>query len=121
MSDFLARISQYSPKRLALLADELNTRVQRLEQALHEPIALVGIGCRLPGGVDSPQAYWQLLREGVDAITEVPRERFDVDAHYDPDPDCAGKMSTRWGGFVGPVDGFDASFFAVSVAVASRL
>ena len=114
MSDFLARISQYSPKRLALLADELNTRVQRLEQSLHEPIALVGIGCRLPGGVDSPQAYWQLLREGVDAITEVPRERFDVDAHYDPDPDRAGKMSTRWGGFVGPVDGFDASFFGIS-------
>jgi len=56
VSDFLARISQYSPKRLALLADELNTRVQRLEQSLHEPIALVGIGCRLPGGAGSPQS-----------------------------------------------------------------
>ena len=114
MSDFLARISHFSAKRLALLADELNDRVAQLEAARHEPIAIVGIGCRLPGGVDSAGAYWQLLQEGRDAITEVPPERWDVDAWYDPDPDAVGKMSTRFGGFVGAVDGFDAAFFGIS-------
>jgi acyl transferase domain-containing protein len=114
MSDFLGRISHFSAKRLALLADELNDRVQSLEEARHAPIAIVGIGCRFPGGADTPEKYWQLLRDGVDAITEVPRDRWDIDALYDPDPDAPGKMSTRWGGFVGPVDGFDAHFFGVS-------
>jgi acyl transferase domain-containing protein/protein-L-isoaspartate O-methyltransferase len=114
MSDFLARISNYSPKRLALLADELHARAERLERARREPIAIVGIGCRLPGDVDSPERYWQLLRDGVDAITEVPADRFDIDALFDADPDRPGKVSTRWGGFVGPVDGFDAPFFGIS-------
>jgi len=114
MSDFLARISHFSPKRLALLADELNDRVAQLEAAAHEPIAIVGIGCRLPGAVDSADAYWKLLQDGVDAISEVPADRWDIDAWYDPDPDVAGKMATRWGGFVGAVDGFDAAFFGIS-------
>ncbi|MGD9832287.1 MAG: type I polyketide synthase [Piscinibacter sp.] len=114
MSDFLSRISHFSPKRLALLADELNERVQRLEQARREPVAIVGIGCRFPGGADSPDAYWRLLRDGIDAISEVPAERFAIDSWYDPDPDRAGRLSTRWGGFIGPVDGFDAGFFGIS-------
>ncbi|MBL8348624.1 MAG: SDR family NAD(P)-dependent oxidoreductase [Rubrivivax sp.] len=114
MSDFLARVSHFSPKRLALLADELNDRVAQLEAAPHEPIAIVGIGCRLPGAVDSADAYWRLLQDGVDAISEVPADRWDIDAWYDPDPDVAGKMATRWGGFVGAVDGFDAAFFGIS-------
>jgi acyl transferase domain-containing protein/acyl carrier protein/protein-L-isoaspartate O-methyltransferase len=114
MSDFLARIGHFSAKRLSLLADELNDRVLQLEVARRAPVAIVGIGCRLPGGVDSPQAYWQLLRDGIDAISEVPPERWPVDAYYDPDPDAAGKICTRWGGFVGPVDGFDAGFFGIS-------
>jgi acyl transferase domain-containing protein len=114
MSDFLGRISHFSAKRLALLADELNDRVGSLEDARHEPIAIVGIGCRFPGGADTPEKYWQLLRDGVDAISEVPRDRWDIDSLFDPDPDAPGKMSTRWGGFLGPVDGFDAHFFGIS-------
>ncbi|MCP5327332.1 MAG: SDR family NAD(P)-dependent oxidoreductase [Sinobacteraceae bacterium] len=114
MSDFLGRISHFSAKRLALLADELNDRVQALEYAQHEPIAIVGIGCRFPGDADTPEKYWKLLRDGVDAVTEVPGDRWDIDALYDPDPEAPGKMSTRWGGFIGPVDGFDAHFFGIS-------
>jgi acyl transferase domain-containing protein len=114
MSDFLTRISQSSPKRVALLADELNERVKQLEHARHEPIAIVGIGCRMPGGADTPDKFWALVRDGVDAITEVPADRWDVDAFYDPDPDVPGKMATRWGGFLSRVDGFDPVFFGIS-------
>jgi acyl transferase domain-containing protein/acyl carrier protein len=79
-----------------------------------EPIAIIGMGCRFPGGADNPEAYWQLLKNGVDAISEVPRSRWDVDAYFDPDPDAPGKMYTRHGGFVGAVDRFDAQFFGIA-------
>ena len=58
------------------------------------------MGCRYPGGVNDPESFWRLLEEGRDAITEVPHERWDIDAWYDPDPTRAGKMMTRWGGFL---------------------
>ena len=86
MSDFLDRISRLSPKRLALLATELQSRLAQLERARDEPIAIVGIGCRFPGGADSPEAFWQLLRDGGDAISEVPADRWDVDALLRPRP-----------------------------------
>ena len=114
MQDFLERIRQYSPKRLALLAAELQSRVQRLEQARHEPIAIVGIGCRLPGGADTPDRFWKLVREGVDAISEVPADRWKIADYYDADPDKPGKMNTRFGGFISQVDSFDAHFFGIS-------
>ncbi len=113
MSDFLERIAKLSPKRLALLAADLQARVDDLERARTEPIAIIGMGCRFPGAND-PEAFWKLLDGGIDAITEVPRARWDVDAWYDPDPDAAGKMSTRFGGFLEHVDRFDAGFFRIA-------
>jgi acyl transferase domain-containing protein/acyl carrier protein len=113
MSDFLERISKLSPKRLALLAAELQAKLDALERTRTEPIAIIGMGCRFPGAAD-PAAFWALLDAGVDAITEVPRDRWDVDAWYDPDPDAAGKMSTRFGGFLVQVDRFDAAFFGIA-------
>ena len=86
--------------------------------AKNEPIAIIGIGCRFPGAND-PAAFWQLLRDGVDAIREVPADRFDEHAFYDPDPSIPGKMNTRWGGFLGQVDQFDPSFFGISPREAS--
>lgn len=79
-----------------------------------EPIALIGVGCRFPGGADTPEAYWQLLRDGADAVREVPRERWDVERWYDEDRAAPGKMSTRWAGLVHGVDRFDPSFFGIS-------
>ena len=79
-----------------------------------EPIAIIGMGCRFPGGVTDPESFWRLLEGGVDAITEVPRARWDVEALYDPNPDAAGKMSTRSGGFVDDVDLFDPAFFDIA-------
>jgi len=114
MSDFLNRISNYSAKRLALLADDLQSRLEALERARRESIAIVGIGCRFPGGVTNLDQYWTLLAEGIDAISEVPADRWDIDTLYDPDPDAPGRMSTRWGGFVGEVDRFDPHLFGIS-------
>ena len=78
-----------------------------------EPIAIIGMGCRFPGA-ESPQAFWELLRSGGDAITEVPTDRWNVEDFYAPEPATAGKMNTRWGGFLEQVDGFDAHFFGIS-------
>ncbi|MBI4587682.1 MAG: acyltransferase domain-containing protein, partial [Candidatus Rokubacteria bacterium] len=85
-----------------------------------EPIAIIGIGCRFPGA-SGPDAFWRLLREGVDAIREVPADRWDLRAFYDPDPSVPGKMNTRWGGFLERVDQFDYRFFGISPREAARI
>ena len=79
-----------------------------------EVIAIVGLGCRFPGSANSPDALWELLLDGVDAITEIPRDRWDIDAYFDPDPTAPGKMYTRWGGFVDHIRDFDHAFFGIS-------
>jgi len=96
------------------------TRVDHDREATTEPIAIIGIGCRFPGAND-PAAFWRLLRDGVDAIREVPSDRFDQHAFYDPDPATPGKMNTRWGGFLDQVDQFDANFFGISPREALRM
>ena len=78
-----------------------------------EPIAIIGIGCRFPKAKDLGQ-FWQLLDGGVDAISEVPQNRWDVDALYAPEAATPGKMSSRWGGFLEQVDQFDPAFFGIS-------
>ncbi len=78
-----------------------------------EPIAIVAVSCRFPGAPD-PEAFWEVLSGGVDAIREVPEDRFDIDEFYDPDPETAGKTYTRFGGFLDGVDGFDPEFFGIS-------
>lgn len=79
-----------------------------------EPIAIVGIGCRLPGGSNDPNGFWKLMCDGVDAIREVPADRWSVDAYYDPVPGRTGKSITRWAGFVDGIDRFDPGFFGIS-------
>jgi microcystin synthetase protein McyG len=119
--NFLERIEGLSPKRLALLAAELNARLERLEQRTAEPIAVIGLGCRFPGGANDPDSFWRLLIEGRDAIVEVPADRWDLDALYDPDPDATGKMNTRWGGFLDGIDQFDPEFFGISPREAASM
>ncbi|OPF71887.1 hypothetical protein VT50_0232355, partial [Streptomyces antioxidans] len=83
--------------------------------ATDEPIAIVGMSCRLPGGVRSPEELWELVARGGDAIGPFPEDRgWDLEDLYDPDPDSAGKISTRAGGFVDDIAGFDAAFFGIS-------
>ncbi len=87
-----------------------------------EPIAVIGMACRFPGGANNPEKFWELLEKGVDAVTQVPPDRWDAKKYYDPDPTAAGKMYTAMGGFLDiPVDQFDASFFNISPKEASRL
>src|SRR5262245_16078719 len=79
-----------------------------------EPIAIVGIGCRLPGGVRSPDDLWTLLVGGGDGVVEVPSDRWDLTATYHPDYSRPGRANTRWGGFLDEIDRFDAQFFGIS-------
>lgn len=78
-----------------------------------DSIAIVAVSCRFPGA-PNPEAFWELLSGGVDAIREVPEDRFDIDEFYDPDPEAAGKTYTRFGGFLDGIDGFDPEFFGIS-------
>lgn len=79
-----------------------------------EPIAIIGIGCRYPGGGHGPAAFWRMLCDGVDAISEIPPDRWNLAAFYDADPDAPGKTNSRWGGFLPAIDQFDAGFFGIS-------
>ncbi len=115
MKNMDQRIAKLSPLKKAYLAlEDLQARLKAAESVHEEPLAVVGMGCRFPGGADSPGALWQLLKRGVDAVTEVPRERWDVDAYYDPDPETPGKTYARHGGFLKDVDLFDPWFFRLS-------
>jgi acyl transferase domain-containing protein/acyl carrier protein len=78
-----------------------------------EPIAIIAVSCRFPGA-PNPEAFWDLLSGGIDAIREVPEDRFDIEEFYDPDPETAGKTYTRFGGFLDGIDGFDPEFFGIS-------
>lgn len=86
-----------------------------------EPIAIVGIGCRFPGDVDSPQKFWSVLRGEVHIVSEIPSNRIDVETYYDPRPATPGKIMSRWGGFLQNIDQLDASFFGIAPREAERL
>ena len=79
---------------------DMRTKLAAAEAAKTEPIAVVGLSCRFPGGSNHPDDFWTLLREGKDGITEVPCDRWNIDTFYDPDPDAPGKMASRYGGFI---------------------
>ncbi|MGW1374180.1 type I polyketide synthase [Streptomyces sp. NPDC002446] len=101
-------------KRAYLTMERLQRRIDDYERARTEPIAIVGVGCRFPGGVTDPDSYWELLTSGTDAITEVPADRWDLAEFYTEELRSPGKINTRWGGFVDHIDRFDHDFFGIS-------
>ena len=94
--------------------EQLQRRIEDYEQGRDEPIAIVGIGCRFPGGATDPDRLWDLLAAGTDAISEIPADRWDVEEFYHPDAQRPGRMRTRWGGFLDHVDRFDHEFFGIA-------
>ncbi len=104
-----------SPTKRALLAIKaLQAKLDAIEKAQREPIAIIGMSCRFPGGADSPTAFWKLLKKKTDAVSEVPVDRWPIDKYHSDEPDLPGKMVSRSGGFIPHLYDFDASFFRVS-------
>ncbi|KLO36200.1 type I polyketide synthase [Mycobacterium haemophilum] len=118
MRTAFSRISGMTAQQRATLAEEF-TKISRI--AVAEPIAVVGIGCRFPGDVTGPDSFWDLLVDGRNAISRVPADRWDADAFYDPDPLTPGRMTTKWGGFVPDIAGFDAEFFGITPREAAAM
>ncbi|WP_407686788.1 type I polyketide synthase [Mycobacterium sp. HUMS_1102779] len=111
MKTIFDRVAGMTAEQRTALGDQFD-KASRLATA--EPVAVVGIGCRFPGASAGPEAYWEFLSGGGDAIGEVPPDRWDADAYYDPDPFAPGRMASKWGGFLPDVAGFDAEFFGIS-------
>ena len=105
------RISAMTVEQRGALAEQFD-KASRISGA--EPVAVIGLGCRLPGGINGPEQYWEFLENGTDAVTVVPSDRWDAEAFYDPDPMAPGRMPSKWGAFLSDVAGFDADFFGIS-------
>ena len=85
-----------------------------MREATVTPVAVIGMACRLPGGIDSPQSLWDALLRGDDLVGEIPSDRWDADLYYDPEPGVPGRSVTRWGAFLDDVGGFDSEFFGMT-------
>src|SRR5246127_5568304 len=118
-----------SPDRRAIITealrkiDDLTARLEIAEKSDTEPIAVVGMACRLPGGVDSPAQYWQFLKDGGNGVIRVPANRWDADAYYSDDHTRQGTICNREGGFLTSwqPDQFDAEFFGITPREAAAM
>lgn len=113
MSDAVTSASLSATKRALVAIQEMQERLDAVQRAQNEPIAIVGIGCRFPKAPNLA-AFWELLANGVDAVGEVPPDRWDIDQFYDPDPNAMGKIYSRSGAFLEHLDQFDPEFFDIS-------
>ncbi|MCA0456386.1 MAG: type I polyketide synthase [Chloroflexi bacterium] len=101
-------------KNALVALDEMQSRLNAVEAAKHEPIAIVGMACRFPGGANSPDKYWELLHNGVDAVREVPANRWDMSEYADLN-------IAWWGGFIDNIDQFDPQFFGITPREAASM
>jgi polyketide synthase 5 len=85
------------------------------------PVAVIGMACRLPGGIDSPDLLWEALLRGDDLITEIPADRWDADEYYDPEAGVPGRSVSKWGGFLDDIAGFDSEFFGIGEREATAI
>jgi acyl transferase domain-containing protein/surfactin synthase thioesterase subunit len=101
-------------RKAAAIIQKLEQRIEYSERSRSEPIAIVGVGCRLPGGVVDLESYWRLMSEGRDVVGPIPSDRFDIESIYNSDPSVPGTSYVREGAFLERVDLFDAEFFGIS-------
>jgi polyketide synthase 12 len=112
-TDNEAKLREYL-KQVTTTLRQTRRRLRDVRQRDREPIAIVGLGCRFPGGADSPENLWKLLAAGTDAVAELPRDRgWDIDGMYGTDAG-PGMSQTREGAFLDDAAGFDAGFFGIS-------
>ncbi|NEQ52214.1 MAG: type I polyketide synthase, partial [Leptolyngbya sp. SIO3F4] len=109
-------------KEALLEIEALQSELKAVQHTQTEPLAIIGMGCRFPGGGNNPEAFWQLLKNGSNLCVDIPASRWDIDAFYDPDPAAPGKIYTRMGHFLNvPIDRFDPQFFGLSPREARSL
>ncbi|MGB1027664.1 MAG: beta-ketoacyl synthase N-terminal-like domain-containing protein, partial [Rhodospirillaceae bacterium] len=112
-------------RKLAMAVKKLKADKEALSAQLHaataEPIAVIGLSCRLPAGSNSPEAFGDALFAGRDGVVPIPEDRWDREAWYDPDPMTPGRTHCREGGFIDDADLFDAAFFDMSPKEAESL
>ncbi len=108
--------------RQALRAvEQMKQKLSAAEARRHEPIAIVSMGCRFPGGACDAASFRDLLMQGREGLSEVPRDRWKIEEFYDPDPSKPGKMISRVGGFLTGIDLFDAVFFGIAPREAAMM
>ncbi|MFN7984381.1 MAG: SDR family NAD(P)-dependent oxidoreductase [Vicinamibacterales bacterium] len=119
MSDSAIRLNELSAIKLALMARRVRAESHAVLDA--DPIAIIGMACRVPGGGDTPERFWEVMSTGTDAVREIPRDRWPIDDWYDPDPAAPARSIVKCGGFLESVDGFDAGFFGIVPREAERM
>ena len=119
----IERLAHYIATEVLQLrtADSISQRQTVAVRSIHEPIAIIGMSCRFPGGATDPERFWELLRSGKNSRSEIPQERWDIEVYYNPDPEEPGKMHTRFGNFLADVDRFDPAFFGISPREAAAI
>jgi acyl transferase domain-containing protein/thioesterase domain-containing protein/acyl carrier protein/SAM-dependent methyltransferase len=114
--------AKLAPEERQRVAQQLRAMLAEQRSGGHpEPIAIIGMSCRLPKAEEGPESYWRSLRDGVDSMTEAPSDRWDVAQYYDPDQDAPGKTYTRCFGLLERVAEFDARFFGISPREARQM
>lgn len=109
-------------KQAYLKIQELQHRLEEKDRAgFGEPIAIIGMGCRFPGGVRDAETLWKMLKTGTDTVGDIPSDRWDLEKYFDPDPGKTGRMYSRHGAFLNTIDQFDPHFFGISPREAEKM
>ena len=95
--------------------------MKKVDRAGATPVAVIGMACRLPGGINSPDLFWEALLRGDDLVKEIPADRWDVDYYYDPEPGVPGRSVCKWGSFLDNVGDFDPEFFGITEKEATAM
>lgn len=99
----------------------VSSRSHSVDATCVTPVGVIGMACRLPGGIDSPERLWEALLRGDDLVSEIPQDRWNADEYYDPEPGVPGRSVSKWGAFLDDVAGFDAEFFGINESEATAL